>query len=96
MKQRRIDCRRWSAERFVGTDAAVLRGEDAAIVYGCCRILKYEKTRICLLRRQDRICVHGEDLLCTAFSVGTVTVEGTVVGLRFCRERCETCGEVGR
>ena len=93
MKQRAFDCRRWSAERFVGGDAAVLRGEERAIVYGCCRILKYEETRVCLGRRAGRICVWGKNLLCTAFSAGTVTVEGTIEGLRYCHADCEACGE---
>lgn len=96
MKQGKLDCLRWSAERFVGGDTAVLRGEEAAIVYGCCRILKYEETRVCLARRNGRISVWGEGLLCTSFSAGTVTVEGRILGMRCCHTDCDGCEEESR
>jgi len=83
---------RWSAERMVGNDVAVLQGETGATVYGCRRILRYEPTCICLARTHGRICVLGEGLICTAFSAGCVTVEGDRIDcLRCCRDACDTC-----
>lgn len=71
-----------------------MRGEGSAVVYGCCRILSYGESRVCLARRNDRVCVWGEKLLCTSFSAGTVTVEGCITGVRYCRESCLECTEV--
>ena len=69
-------------------DTLVLRGEDAAVVYGCKRILLYERARICLSLGSRQITLMGDDLICTAFTAGTVTVEGKIHGAAYCTEQC--------
>ena len=81
------------ADRVLGSDTAVLRGDTMATVYGCRRILRYGPARICLLRAHGRVCLCGGELICTAFSAGCVTVEGRIDCMRFCREDCGTCKE---
>ncbi len=76
------------AELFY-TDTAVLRGERGATVYGCRRILHYAPERICLCIGKRQVCVHGRDLICTAFNAGCVTVEGDVDGILYCRDVCD-------
>ena len=93
MERKKDYRRRWSAEHMSGRDTAVLCGEEMATVYGCRRILRYAPSRICLERAHGRVCVWGEGLICTAFSVGCVTVEGRIDGLRYCRDECEKCAE---
>ncbi|MBQ9784531.1 MAG: YabP/YqfC family sporulation protein [Clostridia bacterium] len=74
-------------------DSIVLRGEKTATVYGCRRILRYGRERVCLLQAKRRVCVSGEGLICTSFSAGTVTLEGRIAGVRYCTASCP-CGEV--
>ena len=75
------------------TDTAVLRGESGACVYGCRRILHYSPTRICLFLGKRRITVRGEEMLCTSFCGGCVTVHGRVEGIFFCKHACADCKE---
>ena len=82
---------RWSAERLTGSDVAILQGEARVTVYGCRRILRYEPTRVCVKRAHGRVCVRGEALICTAFSMGCVTVEGRIDSVGVCREECDAC-----
>lgn len=72
-------------------DSIVLRGERSATVYGCRKILRYAKERICLSLGKRRVCVRGEELICTAFSAGTVTVEGRITGVAYCTVSCSAC-----
>ncbi len=72
-------------------DSIVLRGERAATVYGCRKILRYAKTRVCLSLGKRRVCVEGNGLICTSFSAGTVTVEGSISGVRYCAASCVSC-----
>ena len=69
-------------------DSVVLRGERRAVIYGCRRILRYSKASVCLSLGKRRVRVFGEELICTAFSAGTVTVEGVVAGVLYCTHSC--------
>ncbi|MBQ8415322.1 MAG: YabP/YqfC family sporulation protein [Clostridia bacterium] len=69
-------------------DTLVLRDERSAVVYGCKRILLYEKDRICLSLGNKQITLLGEDLICTAFTAGSVTVEGVIHGTAYCTDQC--------
>ncbi len=69
-------------------DSVVLRGDRCAVIYGCRRILCYENARICLLIAHRSVCVFGRELICTAFSAGSVTVEGKIDGVRYCESGC--------
>ena len=91
---------RWSVRGMLSegiepflTDTAVLRGESGASVYGCRRILHYSPTRICLSLGKRRITVRGEEMLCTSFCGGCVTVRGRVEGIFFCKGACAECTE---
>ncbi len=78
--------------RFTGdmfrADSIVLRGERTATVYGCRQILRYAKECVCLSLGKRRACVEGEGLICTSFSAGTVTVEGRIAGVHYCKASC--------
>lgn len=75
-------------------DTLVLRGEESAVVYGCKRILLYERARICLSLGKKQITLTGKDLICTAFTAGSVTVEGRIQGISYCTKQCDgSCGE---
>lgn len=74
-------------------DTAVLRGTHGAVIYGCRKILFYAPHAICFCTVTDRICVYGDALICTSFTAGSVTVEGRIVGLRYCHADCKNCQE---
>ena len=69
-------------------DSGVLRDDTAAVVYGCRKILRYEEDRICLSAPRRCVCVRGRGLICTAFSAGAVTVEGSITSVCFCPSDC--------
>ena len=69
-------------------DSVVMRENTQATVYGCRRILRYEEERICLHIGKRSVCICGEDLVCTSFSAGAVTVEGWIDAVRFCNSDC--------
>ncbi len=70
------------------SDSVVLRGDGCAVIYGCRKILCYEAERICLSIAGRGVCVFGRELICTAFSAGSVTVEGRIEGVRYCESGC--------
>ena len=61
----------------------VLCGDREAVVYGCRRILLYTTEEIRFLIRKRCVCVLGEELVCSSFSGGTVTVEGRILSIRY-------------
>lgn len=65
----------------------VLRGQSELTVYGCKKILLYTKPEIRLSMPKKQLCILGEDLLCTSFTGGAVTVEGKIEAVRY--ERIE-------
>ena len=71
-------------------DMIVLRGEHTATVYSCRRILLYTPTEIRLQMAKRVVSVCGEELCCTSFSGGTVTVRGLIRGLSY-PENWEEC-----
>ena len=59
-------------------DMIVLRGDRTATVYSCRKILLYTPTEIRLEMAKRVVSVCGEELCCTSFSGGTVTVRGVI------------------
>lgn len=59
----------------------VLSGREELTVRGCKRILSYAPDCITLSLHQARLVVRGEDLYCSAFGGGSVTLGGRVEGL---------------
>ena len=61
-----------------------LYGDHTLIAYGCRRILLYTQEEIRLSRGKKAVLrVLGEDLCCTCFSAGAVTVQGHIRGVLF-------------
>ena len=69
-------------------DSILLRGEGSAVLYGCRRILFYERERICFSMKSRSASVFGKDLCCTVFSPSGVTVEGKIKGVCYCSSGC--------
>lgn len=61
----------------------VLHGRKTAVLYDCKRILRYERNEILLLCGRERLTITGQNLFCSSFSSGAVTVEGRIASLRF-------------
>ena len=87
MEEKKEDCggmRRRLQERYgdggarACLDMIVLRGSSTATVYSCRKILLYTPTEIRLQMAKRTVSVCGEDLCCTSFSGGTVTVRGVI------------------
>ena len=61
-----------------------LYGDHTLIAHGCRRILLYTQEEIRLSRGKRTVLrVLGEDLCCTSFSAGAVTVQGHIRGVLF-------------
>ena len=66
----------------------VLRGRRGATVYGCRKILLYTPNKITFRLCKEVLSVCGEDLYCTSFSSGAVSLEGKIGVV--CFEEAET------
>lgn len=60
------------------SSTVVLRGRRGATVYGCRKILLYTPSKITFRLCKEVLSVCGEGLYCTAFSSGTVSLEGKI------------------
>lgn len=73
---------RYTMDAVLGDrELVVLRGQCGVTVYGCRKILSYSPCEICLRVGKRRLSVLGEELCCTCFSAGSVTVEGRIRGV---------------
>ena len=70
-------------EALPGSFGLTLAGQEELVVRGCKKILSYGERLISLRVGKTVLSIHGEDLLCTAFGSGCVTVTGLVVSLTF-------------
>lgn len=96
MGERRIKRIRRTLVPMVCADSVILRGNEGATVYGCKKIVRYDRDRICLCIGARCVCVRGEDLICTSFSAGSVSVEGEISSVHFCPKGCiGTCESEG-
>ena len=80
---------RYGAAAMTGKDTVVLCGQRRATVYGCRRILFYSPREIRLLVGKVALSVQGERLYCSAFTAGTVTVEGLILGVSYVAQLSE-------
>lgn len=78
----------WREDDLFCTDSILLRGDHSAVLYGCGKILFYGKERICFSMGRRSACVFGDGLCCTVFSPTGVTVEGNIMGVRYCDADC--------
>lgn len=83
----------WRENDLFCADSVLLRGESSAVLYGCKRILFYDRERICFSMRERAVSIFGEGLCCTVFSPSGVTVEGQIKGALYCSANCEQCRE---
>ena len=60
-----------------------LSGREVLNVRGSCRILTCGRERIRLSLGKAILCIAGEELICTAFEEGALTVEGRISALSF-------------
>ena len=72
----------------------VVRGDREVTVYACRRILIYTPCEIRLQAAGRSVSIQGEDLFCTSFSGGTVTVRGRIGGVFYC-DACDADGDGG-
>lgn len=78
----------WRESDLFCTDSILLRGNHSAVLYGCGKILFYDKERICFSMRGRSVSVFGKELCCTVFSPSGVTIEGNIDGVCYCRSDC--------
>lgn len=84
--------RKGNARDLLCGDSAVLRADRSVTVYGCRKILYYGRESVCLDVGKRRLRVMGEELICTAFTAGTASVEGRIGGVLYCGFCCDkTC-----
>lgn len=69
-------------------DSIFLHGNHSVVLYGCEKILFYGRERICFSMGHRSASVFGKALCCTVFSPSGVTVEGEIVGIRYCAVGC--------
>ncbi len=66
-----------------GAHPIILRGQESAVVYGCRKILEYSPASVILKVGKKEVQISGQDLVCTSFSAGAVTVEGCIYGVNY-------------
>ena len=64
-----------------GGFAISMAGDSELTVRGCKRILSYEETEILLAVGGTVLRVMGQELYCSAFSGGALTLTGKITGL---------------
>ena len=79
----------WREDDLFCTDSVLLRGNHSVVLYGCGKILFYGRERICFSMGRRSVSIFGENLCCTVFSPTGVTVEGDIVGVRYCDADCK-------
>lgn len=80
------DWRKRLAERYAQprkTDLIVLKGQGSVTVYGCRKILHYSPERIDLQSGKRIVGLRGKGMICTAFSGGSASVKGRILGVSF-------------
>lgn len=70
-------------EALPGGFGVALSGQRELVVRGCKKILSYGDEKIELAVAKIKLVIEGEELLCSAFGAGAVTVVGKVVAIRF-------------
>lgn len=65
-----------------GEERILLVGDRRVTAFGCRKILSYAPDRIALRLSRRVLSVEGSELCFQSFSVGCVTVEGVITGLR--------------
>ena len=70
-------------EALPGSFGLTLAGQQELVVRGCQKILAYGKTCISLKVGKTVLNIRGEELFCTAFGAGCVTVTGRIISLVF-------------
>ena len=70
-------------EALPGSFGMTLSGQNELVVRGCKRILSYEKEAISLALGKTALTISGEELFCSAFGAGCVTITGRIVSLSF-------------
>ena len=68
---------------FERRELIILKGDSHATLYGCRRILLYSPCEIRLCIGRCEVSLLGEELLCTCFSAGSITVEGQIRALHY-------------
>lgn len=70
-------------EALPGSFGLTLSGQNELTVRGCRRILRYGTTEICLLVGAVSLSIAGQNLICSAFQAGGVTITGKIECLTF-------------
>lgn len=70
-------------EALPGSFGMTLSGQNELVVRGCKRILSYQKEEISLALGKTALRILGEELFCSAFGAGCVTITGKIVSLSF-------------
>lgn len=60
-----------------------IRGRERVRISGCGRILNYTQEQIRVALHKGAVCVSGEELLCSSFCRGELSVEGRIDGVCF-------------
>lgn len=63
-----------------------LRGRNTLFVQGCRRIVKYSPEEMIFAAKGFEVSVSGENLVCSTYHDGTVTIDGYIGGILLDKE----------
>ena len=72
-----------TSDEISGGVTLELRGRNYLLISGCKRIEKYSPTLMVMRVGKDLLTVGGEELICSSYHGGTVTVEGLINTIGF-------------
>ena len=77
------------ADLFPGGETVVLYGNRRMTVRGCKKIVTYTPREIRLQLKHRGLLVRGEMLICSSFSGGCTTLQGTIQSVGYTLEEGE-------
>jgi sporulation protein YqfC len=90
LKKTGVKARPSLADLFPSGEMIVLYGNKRMTVRGCKKILTYTPREIRLRLKHRCLFVRGEMLICTSFSGGCTTLQGTIQSVGYDTEEGET------
>ncbi len=74
------------SDALAGEVRIELRGRSSLFLSGCRRIASYSPELVLLRIKGGNVGVFGNDLICTSYHSGTVSIDGQIESVRFLEE----------
>ena len=69
------------SDALAGDIRIEIRGRNTLFMQGCRRILKYSPEEMILAAKGLAVRIRGRRLICSTYHDGTVTIDGSIIGV---------------